>query len=228
MATKQYPEFKDFLAQMNIREKAIRRKTLTLTILPAIMALILLGYSILRVTGAEKRVTALRKEETRLNIQLKEKQDQLQALSVLTTKSTLKYPQPGLGYPTSASTHPLPQSTLGPPQDEKPLMLQQIPPQVRDRLELVDLSKKPQGYLLVLGSFKNIENAIRQVQAYRQKISPDIKLYYAINDYYTVAQGIITNKKEALTAMNNAHIYVADAYIFSSTAFPYELKLKNQ
>jgi uncharacterized small protein (DUF1192 family) len=205
MVNREHPELKDFLARLDMREKATRRKTLALIILPAIMALILLGYSILQVTVAEKRVAGLREEELRLNTKLKEKQDQLKALSALTTESTLGYSQ-----------------------DKKSILLPQIPPEVRERLEIIDLSKQPQGYLLVLGSFKDIESAIRQVQAFRRKISPDVKLFYAINDYYAAAQGIIANKKEASAALDNARAHVADAYLFSSSAFPYEIKLKNQ
>jgi chromosome segregation ATPase len=83
-----------------------------------------------------------------------------------------------------------------------------------------------QGYVVVLGSYKNIEKAISAIKKFRQSDLGKVKLYFAVNDYYAAVLGIFDEKQAAEVALKDARKVVRDAYIYNSLAFPYEIKLQ--
>ena len=83
-----------------------------------------------------------------------------------------------------------------------------------------------EGYVIVLGSYKEIEEAITAVKYLQPRFAEKIKLFFAVNNYYAVVMGIFENENIANSKLKETKKIVNDAYIFESQAFPYEIKLK--
>jgi hypothetical protein len=89
-----------------------------------------------------------------------------------------------------------------------------------------ELPQQEEGYVVVLGSYKSIEKAISAVKRLRQTYMGEVKLYFAVNDYYAAVLGIFSDKETAEVQLERARETVSDAYIFRASAFPYEIKLE--
>jgi len=90
--------------------------------------------------------------------------------------------------------------------------------------KISEIFESIQGYVVVLASYKNIQNAKRGVKILSMQNIGEVKLFYAINDYYAAVIGIIRSRKIALQRLEKIKQKIPDAYIYTSWAFPYEIK----
>jgi hypothetical protein len=221
MATDNDAKLETLLEQIAIREKAARRRSIALTVLPIIGALVLLSYTAWRVQVATKRIAELRQEESALRNQLEEKRERLAELEKELSRKEEQL---------QASSTLLTETTLGASpqqQEQKQIIQRELVAAGVEHVGILDIRDQRQGYIVVLGSYRKIEDAVKRVMAFRENISREVKLYYAINDYYAAALGIFESRDEAIKTMRAVRSKISDAYIFSSAAFPYEIELKD-
>lgn len=89
------------------------------------------------------------------------------------------------------------------------------------------LYEEKQGSVVVLGSYKDLEEAISGIKNLQKRLpSYNLKLYFAVNNYYAAVIGIIEDSSIAFSTLKKVRSVVQDAYIFDSWAFPYEIKFQ--
>jgi hypothetical protein len=206
------------------RERIARKRAIIYSLLPIFIALVLLWFTGNQLThysrerakiaeeleSSNKKLAQRQLEIKEVEKELSEKREQLR-LAKLQTETILK-------------------ETFTKESLQKKIDLQlrggkaDIP--TSPKTKIFNTYEEAQGYVVVLGSYKNIEKAITGVKIFRGKFQDEVKLYYAINDYYAAAIGIISNEKLAQKKLSDVRAYRSDAYIFGSWAFPYEIKLQ--
>jgi len=50
-------------------------------------------------------------------------------------------------------------------------------------IQYINLTNYPQGYLVVLGSYKKVEDALNKAKRLRSNLSSRVEVFYAVNDY---------------------------------------------
>ena len=99
---------------------------------------------------------------------------------------------------------------------------------IDDGRAVVPLSiEDSQGFLVVLGSFKNINSAAQTSAALNEILNFNVRLFYAVSGYYTPVLGPFDSSDDARRALGQAKSDVPDAYIFSAGGFPFEIIHKN-
>lgn len=90
--------------------------------------------------------------------------------------------------------------------------------------KISEIFESIQGYVVVLASYKDIKNAKRGVLILNKQNLGEVKLFYSISDYYAAVIGIINSREMALQRLEKIRQKIPDAFIYTSWAFPYEIK----
>lgn len=94
-----------------------------------------------------------------------------------------------------------------------------------DRSKVVSLNQEKQGFLVILGSYKNLKYASARAKQLRKHLSEEVNVYYAINDYFAPAIGVLDSLEMAQEKLKAAQLVQPDAYIFGSWAFPFQVRI---
>lgn len=86
-----------------------------------------------------------------------------------------------------------------------------------------DIRSKESDYLVVIGSYKDASDAVRHLRRFRNLLTENIGLYYAINSYYAVAKGIYHNRDRAKQECDRVKTTVHDAYIYPTSRTPLQI-----
>jgi hypothetical protein len=78
-------------------------------------------------------------------------------------------------------------------------------------------------YLVVLGSFKNLQLAVDRTVELRQQLDDEVELLYAVNAYFAPVVGVFTDRDEAYEKRDRIRESVPGAYVLTAWGFPFEV-----
>lgn len=202
--------------QIEKRERKSLKRSILYSFIPIVAALILLWITASQLAYFNKLKNQAKKELETANNKLTEIQDKIKK-----AKKELGEKEEQLRR-SKLQTKTILDETL-----TKESLQREIDSKLKyDKAEVREIYSEDQGYVVVLFSGKEINRAVRALKMFRKRTLEDVRLYYAINDFYAVAIGIIVDKKLADAKVQEVKVFQADAYPYASWAFPYEIKLK--
>jgi hypothetical protein len=89
-----------------------------------------------------------------------------------------------------------------------------------------DIRNQGDGYLVVIGSYTDVREALDRVSGFQRTLSKNVKLFYSINNYYAAAIGVFDNMEKAKAEKGRVTSIIADAYIYKAAALPLEISVK--
>jgi cell division protein FtsL len=84
------------------------------------------------------------------------------------------------------------------------------------------------GYVVLLGSYRQIAIAIADLPSFRRRTGEPVDLFWSVNGYIAAAVGVFRTREEASSKQRQVRSAVKDAYVFGTWAYPYKLDVDAQ